>query len=44
VGRIGIGEQGDARVTVEERAESAGTLPYEILTAINARVPRIYEP
>jgi len=39
-----IGEQGDARVTVEELAEWAGTIPYEILTAINARVPRIYEP
>jgi len=38
-----IGEQGEARVTVEELAEWAGTIPYEILTAINARVPRIYE-
>ncbi len=39
-----IGEQGDARVTVEELAQWAGTIPYEILTAISARVPRIYEP
>jgi alanine racemase len=39
-----IGEQGEARVTVEELAEWAGTVPYEILTAINDRVPRIYEP
>lgn len=39
-----IGEQGDARVTVEELAEWAGTIPYEILTAINGRVPRLYEP
>ena len=38
-----IGEQGDARVTVEELADWAGTIPYEILTAINDRVPRIYE-
>jgi alanine racemase len=38
-----IGEQGEARVTVEELALWAGTIPYEILTAINARVPRIYE-
>jgi alanine racemase len=38
-----IGEQGDARVTVEELAEWAGTIPYEILTAINGRVPRVYE-
>jgi alanine racemase len=39
-----IGEQGDVRVTVEELAEWAGTIPYEILTAINGRVPRLYEP
>jgi alanine racemase len=39
-----IGEQGKERVTVEELAEWAGTVPYEILTAINARVPRLYEP
>ena len=39
-----IGEQGGARVTVEELAEWAGTIPYEILTAINGRVPRLYEP
>jgi len=39
-----IGDEGGARVTVEELAEWAGTIPYEILTAISARVPRIYEP
>jgi alanine racemase len=39
-----IGEQGDARVTVEELAGWAGTIPYEILTAISERVPRIYDP
>jgi alanine racemase len=38
-----IGEQDGARVTVEELAEWAGTVPYEVLTAISARVPRIYE-
>ncbi len=38
-----VGEQGEERVTVEELAEWAGTIPYEILTAINDRVPRIYE-
>jgi alanine racemase len=38
-----IGEQGGQRVTVEELAEWAGTIPYEILTAINDRVPRLYE-
>ncbi len=39
-----IGKQEGARVTVEELAHWAGTIPYEILTAINARVPRLYEP
>jgi alanine racemase len=39
-----IGEQDGEAVTVEELAEWAGTIPYEILTAINARVPRLYEP
>jgi alanine racemase len=39
-----IGEQQGARLTVEELAAWAGTIPYEILTAINARVPRLYEP
>jgi alanine racemase len=38
-----IGEQGEASVTVEELARWAGTIPYEILTAINDRVPRLYE-
>jgi alanine racemase len=38
-----IGEQADARVTVEELAEWAGTIPYEVLTAISERVPRVYE-
>ena len=38
-----IGEQGEARVRVEDLAEWAGTIPYEILTAINGRVPRIYD-
>ena len=39
-----IGEQGGSRVTVEELAEWAGTIPYEILTAVSERVPRVYEP
>jgi alanine racemase len=33
-----IGEQ----ITVEDLAEWAGTIPYEILTNIGARVPRSY--
>jgi len=38
---IGAAENGE-RVTVEELAEWAGTIPYEILTNINTRVPRVY--
>jgi len=38
---IGEAENGE-RVTVEELAEWADTIPYEILTNINTRVPRIY--
>jgi len=38
---IGEAENGE-RVTVEELAEWADTIPYEILTNINTRVPRTY--
>ncbi len=38
---IGEAENGE-RVSVEELAEWADTIPYEILTNINTRVPRIY--
>jgi alanine racemase len=38
-----IGEMGDQRVTVEDLAVWAGTIPYEILTNINTRVPRVYK-
>jgi alanine racemase len=37
-----IGTGGDATVTCEDLAEWAGTIPYEILTNINTRVPRVY--
>ncbi len=30
------------KITVEELADWAGTIPYEILTNINTRVPRVY--
>jgi alanine racemase len=35
-----IGRQGDDRITAEEVAEWAGTIPYEIVCAVSARVPR----
>jgi len=37
-----IGEMGGEAVTAEDLAEWAGTIPYEILTNINTRVPRVY--
>jgi alanine racemase len=37
-----IGRQGDELITIEEIAQRAGTIPYEILTNINTRVPRRY--
>lgn len=37
-----IGEDGENAITCENLAEWAGTIPYEILTNINTRVPRIY--
>jgi alanine racemase len=38
---LGAGTEG-GRVEVEELARWAGTIPYEILTGINTRVPRVY--
>jgi alanine racemase len=37
-----LGESEGATITCEELADWAGTIPYEILTNINTRVPRIY--
>ena len=37
-----IGEAGAAAIDVEELAEWADTIPYEILTSINTRVSRVY--
>ena len=37
-----LGSDGKNTITCEEMAEWAGTIPYEILTNINTRVPRIY--
>ncbi|MBI5878210.1 MAG: alanine racemase [Chloroflexi bacterium] len=37
-----IGRQGDAELSAEEVAGWAGTVSYEILTGIGARVPRVY--
>ncbi len=37
-----IGESGSQSITVQDLADWAGTIPYEILTNINTRVPRVY--
>jgi alanine racemase len=37
-----IGKQGNLEIRVEELASLAHTIPYEILTRIGARVPRVY--
>ena len=37
-----LGGDGDAAITCEHLADWAGTIPYEILTNINTRVPRVY--
>ncbi len=37
-----LGEAEDERISIEDLAAWAGTIPYEILTNINTRVPRIY--
>lgn len=37
-----IGKSGQNKINVEELASWADTIPYEILTNINTRVPRIY--
>ena len=37
-----IGGSGETAITCEDLAHWAGTIPYEILTNINTRVPRIY--
>ena len=37
-----LGEAEGGAITVEELARWAGTIPHEILTSINTRVPRTY--
>jgi alanine racemase len=37
-----IGRQGDEAIPCEAVALTAGTIPYEILTGLNARIPREY--
>lgn len=39
-----IGKQGNAEITVDEVAQRAGTIAYEILTQIGSRVKRTFRP
>lgn len=38
-----IGQQGNEEISVDEVAEKVGTISYEILCDISARVPRVYK-
>jgi alanine racemase len=37
-----IGADQDEQITVQDLADWAGTIPYEVLTNINTRVPRVF--
>lgn len=37
-----LGTQGSEEISVTHAAEAAGTIPYEVLTNISRRVPRVY--
>jgi alanine racemase len=39
---LGASEDGSVGISVEQMAEWAGTIPHEVLTNINTRVPRVY--
>lgn len=39
-----IGKQGDTEIKIDEVAQRAGTIPYEILTQIGTRVKRTFRP
>jgi alanine racemase len=37
-----IGTDGNETISAQDVADSAGTIAYEVLTNINARVPRVH--
>jgi alanine racemase len=37
-----IGTQGDARITAEQVADRWGTINYEVVCGLAARLPRVY--
>jgi len=38
-----IGRDGDEEITVDQVAARCGTISYEILTGLTARLPRVYQ-
>ena len=36
------GRQGEEQISINDAAELLGTIPYEVMTSVSARVPRIY--
>jgi alanine racemase len=38
-----LGAQGQDRITAQEMADCLGTIPYEVVCGISARVPRLYK-
>jgi len=36
------GRQGEAEISIVEAAETLGTIPYELMTSLTARVPRVW--
>ena len=39
-----LGQMENHSITAEEMASDLGTIPYEILTGLNQRIPRVYHP
>lgn len=37
------GRQGDEMISIEEIAQTIGTIPYEVCCAVSSRVPRVYK-
>jgi alanine racemase len=37
-----LGTQGAEQITAQEMADRTHTIPYEVLCAVSARVPRVY--
>jgi alanine racemase len=37
-----LGQDGDERISVADWSEQLGTIPYEILTVLSPRLPRVF--